>query len=239
MNNIEIDIEDLKDKMNKGIEGSGWEPALSPFVNGLEFNMIVTKLISLVNVNRRFTPQFKDIFNPFKECLYKDLKVIIISQDPYPQLGISDGIAFSCSKTGKAEKSLQYILEETIGNSTDTGKAIYNSEECDLRRWSNQGVLLLTTALTCEINSIGSHVDLWSTFTKHLLEFINLHHKNIPVIFMGKKSEIWEIYLSNQKLFKCPHPVSASYNGGVWKADNIFGKVNEELERQVKPCIIW
>ena len=63
MKNIEIDIEELRDKMNDSLKGSGWEPALSPFINGLDFDMIVTKLVSLVNVNRRFTPQFKDIFN--------------------------------------------------------------------------------------------------------------------------------------------------------------------------------
>tara|TARA_R100000935_G_scaffold11163_2_gene22355 strand:+ start:18064 stop:18783 length:720 start_codon:yes stop_codon:yes gene_type:complete len=239
MKNIEIDIEELRDKMNDSLKGSGWEPALSPFINGLDFDMIVTKLVSLVNVNRRFTPQFKDIFNAFKECPYKDLKVIVVGQDPYPQLGVADGIAFSCSKKGKAEKSLQYILKQTIGDYTDTGRAMYTPEECDLRRWSNQGVLLLNTAFTCEINSIGSHIDLWKPFTKYIFELINKHHKNIPVILMGKKAEIWEVHLNNQKIFKVTHPASAAYRGGEWDSNDVFENVNTELISQEKSCISW
>ena len=119
-----------------------------------------------------------------KSVPYKEIKVIVIGQDPYPQLGSADGIAFSCSKKGKAEKSLQYIL-----------KALNDEQgDVDLRRWSNQGVLLLNTAFTCEINSIGSHINLWKPFAIYLFELLNRHHKNVPVIMMGKKAEDWQVY---------------------------------------------
>lgn len=236
---VEVDIAKLRDDVNNKLNDSGWDKMLSPFVNGLEFDYIINKLVECVNAGKRFTPKFKDIFNAFVECPYDDLKVIIIGQDPYPQLGVADGIAFSCSNKGKAEKSLQYILKQTIGDYTDTGRVMYTPEECDLRRWANQGVLLLNTAFTVEINSIGSHYNLWKPFTQYLFENINRHHKNIPTVLMGKKAEAWQLLLNNQKIYKVAHPASAAYRGGEWNCNDVFNKVNQELEKQEKSCINW
>jgi uracil-DNA glycosylase len=224
---INIDINELRDSANDKLQDSGWAPMLTPFINGLDFDLIVEKLVSLVNAERRFTPRFKDIFNGFKECKYNDLKCIIVGQDPYPQLGVADGIAFSCSRKGKAEKSLQYI-----------NKAI-GTDHTDLRCWANQGVLLINTAFTCEVNSIGSHYDLWKPFSRYIFENINRHNKNIPVILMGKKAEAWETMLNNQKIYKVKHPASAAYRGGEWECDDVFNKVNLELEKQDIACIKW
>jgi uracil-DNA glycosylase len=229
MKKLEIDINNLRERINNALEESGWTPALAPFINGLSFDIILNSLVTMYKNGKRFTPKFKDIFNAFKECPYKEIKVIVIGQDPYPQLGSADGIAFSCSKKGKAEKSLQYIL-----------KALNDEQgDVDLRRWSNQGVLLLNTAFTCEINSIGSHINLWKPFAIYLFELLNRHHKNVPVIMMGKKAEDWQVYLSNQKLYKVSHPASAAYRGGQWDCKDVFNQVNIELEKQGKACINW
>jgi uracil-DNA glycosylase len=226
-NLIEIDIEQLRNDVNNKLEDSGWAPMLSPFINGLEFDMIMNKLVECVNAEKRFTPRFKDIFNAFLECPYDELKCIIIGQDPYPQLGVADGIAFSCSRKGKAEKSLQYI-----------NKAI-GTDHTDLRCWANQGVLLINTAFTVEINSIGSHYSIWKPFTEYLFENINRHNKQVPSILMGKKAEAWQLLLDRQKIFKVAHPASAAYRGGEWDCKDVFNKVNTELENQGKLCIDW
>ena len=226
---INVDINELREQANDTLQDSGWAPMLTPFINGLDFDLIVEKLVSLVNAERRFTPRFKDIFNGFKECKYDNLRCIIVGQDPYPQLGVADGIAFSCSKKGKAEKSLQYIL-----------KALGDEDgDVDLKRWANQGVLLINTAFTCEVNSIGSHYDLWKPFSRYIFENINRHKKDIPVILMGKKAESWEIHLNNQKIFKVTHPASAAYRGGEWDCKNVFALVNAELDKQEKTWIEW
>ena len=56
---------------------------------------------------------------------------------------------------------------------------------------------------------------------------------------MGRKAEAWQLIIPGQKILKCPHPAAAAYNGGTWKADNIFERVNDELDKQGKTCIIW
>lgn len=239
MTEVDIDINIIRDSLNSNLKVANWEKVLSPYINGLSFDYIVNSLADGVKKGRRFTPKFKDTFNAFIECPYDDLKVVIVGQDPYPQLGVADGIAFSCSNKGKAEKSLQFILKQTIGDFTETGRVIYTPEECDLRRWSNQGVLLINTALTVEINKIGSHYGLWKSFTEYLFDTLNRHNKNLIFVLMGKKAEEWAPLLSNMKIYKVAHPASAAYKGGEWDCKDVFNKVNNELIKQDKTCIKW
>ena len=226
---MDIDINLLRDNLNNKLKDSGWDRMLSPYVNGLSFDYIMNKLRDSVEQGLRFTPKFKDVFNGFYECPYDNLKVVIVGQDPYPQLGVADGIAFSCSIKGKAEKSLQYIL-----------KALEDEDgSVDLRRWSNQGVLLINTAFTCEINKIGSHYGIWKSFTEHVFENINRHNPDTIFILMGKKAEAWQTLLPNCKILKCSHPASAAYRGGEWDCNDVFNKANTMLIKQDKTCINW
>jgi uracil-DNA glycosylase len=226
---MDIDINLLRDNLNNKLKDSGWDRMLSPYVNGLSFDYIMNKLRDSVEQGLRFTPKFKDVFNGFYECPYDDLKVVIVGQDPYPQLGVADGIAFSCSIKGKAEKSLQYIL-----------KALEDEDgSVDLRRWSNQGVLLINTAFTCEVNKIGSHYGIWKSFTEHVFENINRHNPDTIFILMGKKAEAWQTLLPNCKIIKCSHPASAAYRGGEWDCNDVFNKTNTMLIKQDKTCINW
>ena len=219
----------LRENLNNKLKDSGWDRMLSPYVNGLSFDYIINKLRDSVEQGLRFTPKFKDVFNGFYECPYDDLKVVIVGQDPYPQLGVADGIAFSCSIKGKAEKSLQYIL-----------KALEDENgSVDLRRWSNQGVLLINTAFTCEINKIGSHYGIWKSFTEHVFDNINRHNPDTVFILMGKKAEAWQTLLPNCKILKCSHPASAAYRGGEWDCNDVFNKANTILIKQDKTCINW
>ena len=217
----------LKDSLKKDIESSGWADILFPYIDSKLYDDLTDSLVSLVEQGKRFTPKFKDIFNAFKECKYDDLKVVIVGQDPYPQLGSADGLAFSCSKKDKVEKSLQYI-----------NKAI-DRDHTDLICWANQGVLLINTALTVEVNKIGSHFWNWKPFTEHLFSKINQDNKDIVFILMGKKAEAWERLISNQKILKCTHPASAAYRGGVWDSNDVFNKTNIELNKQGKTLIDW
>lgn len=227
MENIVVDIVNLREKLNDKLKASGWESYVSPYVNGLNFDYLVNKLVEDVNKGKRFTPKFKDIFNAFYECPKDDLKVVILGQDPYPQLGVADGIAFSCSNTGKAEKSLQYINTALGTNHTD------------LRYWANQGVLLINTAMTVQVNKIGSHYHLWESFIEYLFEGLNRCCPNTIFILMGKKAQLLETLIPNGIVLKCPHPASAAYRGGTWDSKDVFNQANQELIMQGKTCIEW
>jgi uracil-DNA glycosylase len=226
-NKMESNLNKFKTQIKTDSEQSGWDSILNPFVDSPSFEGIFVFLEAAVNHGLRFTPPFKDVFNAFKECSYDNLKVVIVGQDPYPQLGSADGLAFSCSKKGKAEKSLQYI-----------NKAI-DTDYTDLRIWANQGVLLINTAFTVEVNKIGSHYSLWKPFTNYIFANINKHKKDTIFILMGKKAEEWETLLPDCKILKCSHPASAAYKGGEWDHNDVFNKANLELKKQDKSLINW
>jgi len=227
---MDIDINHIRKKLIEKLEINGWNKALDFFMNSSDFDIVINALHAEVSEGHRFTPPLKDIFNAFEFTPYDKTTVFIIGQDPYPQLGTADGIAFSCSKKMKPEKSLQYIFKAIYGD--------YKDRDPDLRRWCKQGVLPINTALTTQIGDVGSHYSIWKPFIIQLLDHIN-HSFHGMFILMGKKAEEWEPLLDKQVVFKVPHPASAAYKSGTWDCKNVFHDVNEELKMNGFPEIIW
>jgi uracil-DNA glycosylase len=228
---MNIEINGIRSKLIKRLQIGGWDKPLKFFMNSSEFDELIISLRKEVEKGSRFTPPLKYIFNAFESTPYDETKVVIIGQDPYPQLNTADGIAFSCSIKNKPEKSLQYIFKAL--NATQ-----WDSFDPDLTRWCKQGVLPINTALTTEIGNVGSHYKLWKPFTTQLLDHIN--HSVSPIfILMGKKAEEWEPLIDKCKRFKVPHPASAAYKGGTWDCKNVFSDVNKELKKRGKTEIIW
>lgn len=236
-----INIKEIKQKMFNKLNSTGWDKVFKSYIFSSDFEDSIKKLHTFASQDKRFTPPLKDIFRAFEECPYKDLKVVMIGQDPYPQLGVADGIAFSCSKTEKPQPSLRYIFKELEAQypAFRTNDLLYNP--LDLKKWSNQGVLMLNTALTCEIGNIGSHYDVWKTFTAYLLTYLNDNDTGIVYVFMGKKAESWGELISDKFNYKItvPHPASAAYKGGKWDSKNLFKEVNKIIYDNTKQQIIW
>jgi uracil-DNA glycosylase len=231
----EVNINHIRERFISKIKNTGWSHILDPIILSPEFDILISKLKTEVDNDRRFTPKLKYLFNAFIHCPYKDLKVVFVGQDPYPQIDVADGIAFSCSLTGKAQPSLRYIFQELNGSQWD-------SLDPDLSRWSKQGVLMLNTALTVQIGKIGSHYSLWKDIMTQILTAINTENKDLVVALLGKKAEEWETHFNShnqQKVFKVAHPASAAYKGGNWNSDNLFKKINNQLNKHNKKQIKW
>jgi len=221
-----IDIQEIKEKLYLKVKPSGWGSVLVNFIMSSDFDKILNELISKVNQGKRFTPTIKNIFRAFEECPYDELKVVLISQDPYPGLNIADGIAFSCSIQNKVEKSLG-IIYESIKRTTGI-----ECTQTDLSCWSNQGMLLLNSSLTTTINLAGDHRYLWKDFIIYLLDHLNHKKENLIYVFMGKYAQEYEEYLSSDKNKKImiSHPASASYNNVIWDCKDVWNKINNYLE---------
>ena len=232
-----METEQIKQKMFDKLEPSGWGKVFKSFIFSSEFEKILNKLWDLSNKNSRFAPTLKQVFRAFEECPYDKLQVVIVGQDPYPTLNVADGIAFSCSNTNKLQPSLKFILQEV-------DKTVYDnhviSEDLDLKRWSNQGILLFNTALTVEVGKIGSHYDIWKPFTAYLFDYLNQNNSDLIYVYMGKKAQEWSDLTNddNHKFF-IKHPASAAYNGSKWDSDDIFNKISLILNNKDKTIITW
>lgn len=157
---------------------------------------------------------------------------------PYPQLGVADGIAFSCSNTGVLQPSLRYMFNEI-------NKTIYGGTtlctDVDLRRWSNQGVLMLNTSLTTQVEKIGQHYDIWKGFVSYLFDYLDHNKKDLVYLYMGKKAQEWADFVgdNNHKIFTS-HPASAAYNKQKeWNSDNAFLKAQYAVAERTGFIISW
>ena len=230
-------LKDIQLKLYDRLKDSGWSNKLKMFILSQDFLNILNTLYQDSQQGKRFTPVIKDLFRAFEECPYNDLKVVVIGQDPYPQAGVADGISFSCSHTQKVQPSLRYMFKEIERTVYPDGM----TWDPDLKRWSNQGVLMLNTALTCEVGNIGSHIELWKPFTTFLLETLADYNTGLVYVFLGKKAQEWHkmVPTSNYKMFTT-HPASAAYKkGGDWDSGNLFNQINVIMENLYGEKIVW
>ena len=182
-------------------------------------------------------PSKNNIFNAFDLCEYKNLKVVILGQDPYHQPNQAQGLAFSTPKNIKNPPSLVNILKE-IKSSLG-----YNSSyiEGDLTSLAKQGVLLLNTVLTVEDSKPNSHKDKgWEFFTDNIISYISNNKKDIIFLLWGayaiKKSKL--INKNNHHILTAPHPSPLSSYRGFFGCNHFF-KTNQILKTLNKNEIKW
>lgn len=181
-------------------------------------------------------PPKKDIFKVFELCSLKDIKVVILGQDPYHQPSKANGLCFSVNKRQSHPRSLTNILKEV---SRDCNCKYPNSG--DLTPWALQGVFLLNTILTVSANKPASHRNMgWETFTNKVIEIISEENDNVVFMLWGKYAQSKMSLISTNKHLVLtashPSPFSArlSFNGC-----SHFSKANTYLKETGQTTINW
>ena len=167
----------------------------SKVVDLQEADRIIKKLSAS---NHIICPQLKDIFKCFRLCSLSNLRVVLIGQDPYPQKGVATGLAFANSPDTPEDSyspSLE-ILRESVINYTIPHRRVTFAP--DLEKWEAQGVLLLNSALSCEVGRVGSHTLLWRPFIKSLLTNLSKYHTGLVYLLMGTQAQSLEPYINKQ-----------------------------------------
>lgn len=211
-----------------------WDNILSDEIHKEYFLKILYELRNLYKQKTIFPPQ-KEIFNAFK-LPYKDVKVVILGQDPYHGEGEAHGYAFSTlsKKLPPSLKNIYKELYDDLGIEKD-----YN--DGNLTIWQKQGVMLLNTGLTVEKDKPNSHKDIgWHTFTDKVIEKLN--EKNTPIVFIlwGNNAREKKKFITNPKhlIIESAHPSPFSANNGFF-GSKPFSKTNEFLEKNGIEKIKW
>jgi uracil-DNA glycosylase len=230
----EINLKDVQQKLYEKLKPSGWDKLLRSFILSQEFYNILDRLLLESNAGDNFTPVIKNLFRAFEECPYDKLSVVVVGQDPYPKQDVADGIAFSCSNSN-IQASLRYIFTGLDGEGIEHDKGL------DLAKWSNQGVLMLNTALTTRIGKIGTHVELWKPFMIYLMDMLQ-SNTGLIYIFMGKKAEGFLDYVDQDLNYPLvtSHPASAAYSKlKQWDSKGVFTETNRILKEINNGGIKW
>lgn len=221
--------------MNLEIEAS-WKHHLFDEFNKPYFKDLLGFVKQEYDVHECFPPK-NQIFNAFNFCSFDDVKVVIIGQDPYHDVGQANGLCFSVNEGMKHPPSLINIFKE-IG--TDLGNPY--PESGNLEKWAKQGVLLLNATLTVRAHEAGSHQKKgWEQFTDVVIETLSEKKENIVFLLWGgfakKKNKI--IDKKKHHILTSGHPSPLSANRGYWFGNKHFGKTNTLLERDFKNSIQW
>ncbi len=177
-------------------------------------------------------PKATDIFNAFNYTPYKEVKVLILGQDPYYNPNQAHGLAFSVNHGVKIPPSLVNIYKELHD---DLGIGPF--KDGYLKSWTDEGIMLLNTTLTVRKNSPISHSKIgWEFFTDRVIELID--QKEDPVVFIlwgsHARSKKKLIKNTNHYIIEGPHPSPLSAYRGFF-GSKPFSRANKFLEdRNIK-----
>lgn len=182
-------------------------------------------------------PPADDIFNAFHFTPLSEVKVLILGQDPYHNVHQAHGLSFSVpSDQQEIPPSLQNIYKEL---QDDLGCSVPNHGY--LKKWADQGVLLLNTVLTVRAHQAGSHQGKgWEQFTDAVIQAVNAQDRPIVYLLWGKPAQSKAGMLTNPKhlVLKAPHPSPLSAYRGFFGCKH-FSRTNEFLQSHGVEPIDW
>lgn len=215
--------------------GNDWDKELDVIWKSENFNKFYNTIMELYKKDIIYPPRDL-IFNALKLTPYKDVKVVIVGQDPYHGEGEAHGLSFSVQKGIKLPPSLKNIYKEL---QSDLG--IEPSKNGDLTKWAKEGVLLLNATLTVKKDTPNSHSKLgWEPFTDYVIKKLNA--KNAPIVFIlwGNFARSKNKFITNPIHFviESAHPSPFSANSGFF-GSRPFSKTNEFLKKNNIKEIDW
>lgn len=182
-------------------------------------------------------PPSDEIFNAFHFTPLSKVKVLLLGQDPYHGENQAHGLSFSVPQSQREiPPSLQNIYKEL---SDDIGCYIPNNGY--LKKWADQGVLLLNTVLTVRAHNANSHKGHgWEQFTDAVIQAVNAQDRPIVYMLWGKPAQTKISMLNNPKhlVLKAPHPSPLSAYRGFFSCKH-FSQANEFLESNGVAPIDW
>ena len=181
-------------------------------------------------------PNSDDIFNAFHFTPLSEVKVVILGQDPYHNVGQAHGLCFSVKPDVEIPPSLVNIYKEL---EEDLGCKVPNNGY--LKKWAEQGVLMLNTVLTVRAHQAASHQGKgWEKFTDAVIEAVNAQDRPIVYMLWGKPAQSKIPMLTNPKhlILKAPHPSPLSAYRGFFGCKH-FSQANAFLEQNGLEKIDW
>ena len=186
--------------------------------------------------SRQIFPPADDIFNAFHLTPLSQVKVVILGQDPYHNVGQAHGLCFSVRKGVDVPPSLVNIYKELHD---DLGCEIPN-HGC-LTKWAKQGVLMLNTVLTVRAHEANSHRGIgWEEFTDAAIGALNSQDRPIVFILWGSPAQKKARMLNNPNhlILKAPHPSPLSAYRGFF-GSKPFSQANNFLKEHGLEPIDW
>ena len=183
-------------------------------IDRIELNNVIAK-VGQEYRRKLLCPTQPDVFRAFELCSLKDLKVVMLGQDPYPQKGVATGILFGNRKEVDEDNlspSLNIVKEAAINFEVPHYCITFDQT---LESWAKQGILMINSALTVEMNSVGSHVMLWRPFIAKLLKNLSEYDTAIIYVLFGRQAQTFKPYINSKSnhIIEIEHPAYFARSG--------------------------
>ena len=214
---------------------NGWKRIIDEEKQKEYFQKLKSFLVDEYDKNKIY-PRKGEIFKCFELTDFKDVKVVILGQDPYHQPFQAHGLCFSVNKGIKVPPSLVNIYKEI---NSDIGCEIPNHG--NLTKWASEGVLLLNTIMSVRDSSPMSHSNKgWEIFTDRVIKELN--DDDTPKVFLlwGAPSRKKKNLITNSKhlILECAHPSPLSAYNGFFGCKH-FSTTNDFLKKNGREPIDW
>ena len=201
-----------------------------------EYFIRLTEFVRQEYSTKQIFPPGRQIFAAFDSTPFPDVKVVILGQDPYHDVGQANGLCFSVNDGIPFPPSLRNIFKEI---ESDIGTPIPQSG--DLSRWAKQGVLLLNATLTVEAHRAGSHQRRgWEEFTDQVINHLATKRNNIVFILWGSYAIGKGAFIDRNRhlVLTSVHPSPLSAHRGFF-GNHHFSRANQYLIEHGKTPIEW
>jgi uracil-DNA glycosylase len=212
-----------------------WKALLKDEFDQDYFQLLIKYLKKEKEAGKQIFPVGGLIFNAFALTPVKDVKVVIIGQDPYHNPNEAMGLSFSVPKGVKIPPSLKNIFKELNG---DLGIEI--ASHGDLTSWAKQGVFLLNAFLTVEVNKPLSHSKIgWDKFTSAVIKKLSEECDHVVFMLWGNfaKSKSELIDQDKHLILASAHPSPLA--GKAFFGNHHFSLANQYLKEKGKAEIDW
>lgn len=209
---------------------------IKPYFKGL-----CKRLAQQEKAKKQIFPPPNAIFKAFEHCKWDDLRVVILGQDPYHDVGQAEGLCFSVPAGMKLPSSLRNMIKELKSDDVEFETSASSRPNGHLANWAKQGVLLLNTVLTVNAHQANSHSKFgWQQFTDAVIRKIAVRKQNVVFILWGKQAQKKCSFVNRRKhcIVESAHPSGLSASRGFF-GSKPFSKTNAYLkEHDLKP-IDW
>lgn len=212
-----------------------WKEVLQPEFDKPYFELLTSFVRSEYQTKQCFPPA-RLIFNAFDSCPFDRVRVVIIGQDPYHDVGQAHGLCFSVNDGVAIPPSLENIYKEL---NRDLGIPIPASG--NLTRWAQQGVLLLNATLTVQAHRAGSHQNKgWEELTDAAIAALNARREHIVYMLWGSYAQRKGQFVDRRKnlVLTAPHPSPLSAYRGFIGCGH-FSQANKYLIQHGEQPINW
>lgn len=188
------------------------------------------------NIDRLYSG--KDTIYPKKEDLFKvftmdvkDIRVLLLGQDPYHGEGQAHGLSFSVPDGISIPPSLLNIFKELKDEYPERN---YKFTSGNLEKWFHrEKIFLLNSSLSVIKGCAGSQMKIWEEFTNDVIRFVCEKNSKCVFLLFGNFAKAKEVFIEDKsRIVKCTHPSPMASRYGFF-GSGVFKKVEKVLKEEI------